>query len=152
MSVTQLEALEATRLEVARATQEEITVGRKEKQELQSQLEAAQQLLHQQSSELQALKAKISQNVGLSTSLGKGAARACTSGSMCTQNQNPAWGNVNAAALVSCNVLLHFTQQPTLTVACLCCYDPQLLGGQSTLIRCKKKRERGREIQRLTQL
>lgn len=152
MSVSQLEALEATRLEVARATQEEITVGRKEKQELQSQLEAAQQLLHQQNSELQALKAKISQNAGLSTSLGKGASRACISSSMRIYKQDPAWRNVNTAVPVSCNVLLHSTQQPTQTVACFCCYDSQLLGGQSTLTRCRKKRDRGRKIRRLTQL
>lgn len=56
--MTQLEALETARLEVAAATQEEINAGILERRELQRQLAEARQLIQQQGHQLQALKSK----------------------------------------------------------------------------------------------
>ena len=59
--MTQLEALETTRLEEATAAQEEINARKKEARELQSQLAEARQMLQQQQTELHALKLKASE-------------------------------------------------------------------------------------------
>ncbi|CDI82232.1 hypothetical protein, conserved [Eimeria acervulina] len=71
----QLEAMEAARLQDANAAQDEIAASEKAKQELQNQLEEAQQLLRQQQAEIRALKTKTPQNIGHSSSLCRGARR-----------------------------------------------------------------------------
>ncbi|CDJ61168.1 hypothetical protein, conserved [Eimeria maxima] len=73
MWMTQLEALDATRLQDANAAHEEIAASEKEKQGLQNQLEEAQQLLRQQQAEIRTLKAKAPQNTAQSSSICRGA-------------------------------------------------------------------------------
>lgn len=72
MWMTQLEALDATRLQDANAAHEEIAASEKEKQGLQNQLEEAQQLLRQQQAEIRTLKAKAPQNTAQSSSICRG--------------------------------------------------------------------------------
>lgn len=83
MPVMQLEAMEAARLQDANAAQDEIAASEKAKQELQNQLEEAQQLLRQQQAEIRALKTKTPQNIGHSSSLCRGIPM-FTYGSFCT--------------------------------------------------------------------